>query len=68
MFDLESIGESQIGIGQWSAMILARHQLAREEVTHTNIGDKRFAVNVLRRGVELAADIVAFEAARGRRN
>ena len=39
VFDLESIGESQIDIGQWSAKLLARHQLAGEEVTNTDIGD-----------------------------
>jgi len=38
--DLEAIRESQIGIGQRSATLLARHQLAGEEVTHTDIGNE----------------------------
>jgi len=49
-------------------MLPARHHLAWEEVADTNIRDERLVENVLRRGVELAADIVALEPARGRCN
>lgn len=36
---LESIGELQIGDGEWRAVLALRHDFAREEATHTNVCD-----------------------------
>src|ERR1700683_2746857 len=49
-------------------MLLTRHQRAWKEMTNTDIGDEGLVLDVLSRGVELAADTVAPEAARGRCN
>src|SRR5271154_2012805 len=68
VFNLEAVGESQIDIGQRRAMLLAHHQLAGKEMTDTSIRDERLVKYVLRRSIELAADIVALEPARGRCN
>ena len=40
VFNLEAIGESEIGIGQRSAVVFARHQFAGEEVADAKIGDE----------------------------
>ena len=47
MFDLEAIGETQIGIGQRSSMVLSGHQIAGEGVADTKVSDERFAIDVL---------------------
>ena len=48
VFNLEAISESHIRIGEGSAMLIARHQLAGEEVTNTDIRDERLVEDVLR--------------------
>lgn len=49
-------------------MLLARHHFAWKEMTNADIGHEGLVVDVLRRGVELGADIVASEASRWRSN